>query len=203
MLDLISDVILKEEDEIKGEPQTGDEYGRHESPTQRKSDTKDIAKNGKWKKFAILIPIIAAIIALIPFFFKTGETIPLAGKIELPKAGSEVDSVFSSSGKLSGVPDNRHIWIAIRVGSQYLPQVEINKKDQKWLQDISYDGKLGVDFAIVLLALSKKSHEEIEKWKKEPVGKKPEYLELVKNEEYSTLDIIEVSLVQKELTQKN
>jgi len=203
VLELISDVILKEEDEIEGEPKRGEEYGRDELPSQMKSDTKAIAKNGKWKKPSTLIPIIVGLIALIPFFFRTGETIPLEGKIELPKTGSKVDSVFSSSGKLSGVPDDRHIWLAIRVGNRYLPQVEINRKDQKWLQDISYDGKLGADFAIVLLAISKKSHEEIEKLKKELDGKKPKYLELVIKEEYSTLDIIKISLIQKELTQKN
>jgi hypothetical protein len=88
------------------------------------------------------------------------------GRILAPTRGQQVSRSFSAEGSLSGVPADRHVWLAVQIGSLIWPQEpEIPPTDKRWSHELAEEGTPpGGRFGLALLMVDRQGNEAIEEW---------------------------------------
>lgn len=120
--------------------------------------------------FYVVVPILVAVIGGIFVLFSGILSRPdpqeekTGGQIISPESGQEVTSNIKVQGKLSGVPEGKHVWIAVKVGDLLWPkEPEINPGDRVWDVTI-FEPSAGRSFALVLLLVDENGNKQIYNW---------------------------------------
>jgi Carbohydrate binding domain (family 11) len=89
------------------------------------------------------------------------------GEILSPQNGEQLELQYRASGTLADIPDDRHIWLFVRVDNVlYARKPEISRSDQTWSVTIAEEGRESLRpdqrFALVLLMVDSAGHKQIE-----------------------------------------
>ena len=137
---------------------------------QQKESKQATQKKSFWKSTVIVSAIIGAaaiiVAALIPFFNDPPPPPPVypAGRILSPHENDRVPSPFPVNVELQGIPEDHHVWVAIKIGNLFWPKKEIARNARSWNEKIEEGGDPGKRFTVVLFMVPNDGHREIESW---------------------------------------
>lgn len=94
------------------------------------------------------------------------EATPPRGDIVSPGDGERLPSVFDVRGTLTDIPEDRHVWLAVRVKNLLYPkEPAIPARDGSWVQEGVAPGiAVGQGFSVVLLVVGPDGQGQIEGW---------------------------------------
>lgn len=89
-----------------------------------------------------------------------------SGTIDEPGPGREIRPRFDAQGTLEAIPENRHVWLALRAGNSVYPaEPEIESRGTEWTGQFSEPAVLPFDdVSLVLLLVDEEHQAMIEDW---------------------------------------
>jgi hypothetical protein len=86
------------------------------------------------------------------------------GKIRAPTDRQHVSRSFTAKGTLSGIPQDRFVWLAVQVNDLLWPKQQISPaQDGSWVREV-YEGGTTKRFSLVLLMIGDEGQNQIEQW---------------------------------------
>ncbi len=145
---------------------------RRDRSRARQSRSKDPTRS--WRRPELLVPIIIGLLAsvgvVVAGTIDRSQTKPLAfGRIETPRDGQQVESVFLAAGVVRGMSSGEHAWLAVQYEGTVRPLgVEILQRDSRWSVEVNL-GEVDVDtartFSLLLLKVGETGHRQIWAWR--------------------------------------
>ncbi|MBZ5647543.1 MAG: hypothetical protein LAN37_10000 [Acidobacteriia bacterium] len=129
-------------------------------------------KTGSQSPTAVVVPLAVALIGTLGLIVSAIVQRPHpqpprpSGSITAPLPGQRVSAIVGVEGKLSGIPGQHHVWLAVQVGNSLWPkEPEVPHRHQHWRREIveaglPREGK----FSLVLIMVGPKGQADIEQW---------------------------------------
>jgi hypothetical protein len=121
-----------------------------------------------------ILAILALSLSALAIAVATGEEAPepagTAGTILSPESGTRVSRTITVEGTVSGIPPEKHVWVAVQIGKQLFPkEPEIPSTDQHWIIQIVEGGNPpDGTLSLALLMVDASGNRYIKNWLNEP-----------------------------------